>query len=113
MRRQWASALAVGLILGTAIPAWCADAPALLADAGEAPGPFRVSDPGIAGAAGAYRLIDASLDYPAAWRLAQAAPASSTTGGTPGREPEAYEASASELNKQLSTPVTSLWSLSF
>ena len=60
-----------------------------------------------------YRLIDARLHYPASWRLAQAAPASSTSGGTPEREPEAHEASASELNKQLSNPVTSLWSLSF
>ena len=113
MWRQWASGLAVGLILGTAIPAWCEDAPALLADAGEALGPLRLSEPAVDGSAGAYRLIDASLDYPASWRLAQAAPAPGSPGGTPGRGPDAPEASASELNKQLSNPVTSLWSLSF
>ena len=113
MWRAWPCALAVGLVLNTAMPSWGTDAPTLLSNAGEAPGPFRVSDPGVDGSAGAYRLIDTSLDYPAAWRLAQAAPAPGSTGGTPGRESGASEPSASELNKQLSNPVTSLWSLSF
>ena len=113
MWRPWPSALAVGLIIGTAMSSWGADAPTLLANAGEAPGPFRLSEPAVDGAAGAYRLIDASLDAPASWRLAQATPAPGTPGDAPGKEPEASEASASELNKQLGNPVTSLWSLAF
>jgi hypothetical protein len=111
--RAWPCALTVGLVVSTAMPSWGTDAPTLLSNAGEARGPFRVSDPAVDGSAGTYRLIDATLDYPAAWRLAQAAPAPGTAGGAPGREPEVHEASASELNKQLSNPVTSLWSLSF
>ena len=115
MWRDSPCALAVGLVLSTGMPSWAAaDAPTLLANAEETPGSFRVSEPAVDGAAGVSRLMDTHLDYPAAWRLAQAAPAPGTPGaGTPGREPAASEASASELNKQLSNPVTSLWSLAF
>lgn len=47
------------------------------------------------------------------WRSDWHSPGSGAPGGTPGREPEAPEASATELNKQLRNPVTSLWSLTF
>jgi hypothetical protein len=58
--------------------------------------------------------MDTSLEYPAAWRLAQAAPAPGSPGaGPPTSAPDAQGASASELNKQLSNPVTSLWSPAF
>ena len=113
MRRAWPCALAVALTLGNAAPSWGTDAPPLPSNVGEAPDPFRLSDPAVDEPAGAYRLIDANLDYPASWRLAQAVPAPGSAGGTPEREPGAPEPSASELNKQLSNPVTSLWSLSF
>jgi hypothetical protein len=57
--------------------------------------------------------MDTQLDYPAAARLAQATPAPTPAPGATGTEPDAHAASASELNKQLSNPVTSLWSLAF
>ncbi len=62
---------------------------------------------------GTFHLIDPHLDYPAAWRVAQAAGAPSTTAAAPAAQSEGGGASASELNKQLSNPVTSLWSLTF
>ena len=40
-------------------------------------------------------------------------PAPGTPASATGKEPQAQEASASELNKQLTNPVTSLWSLTF
>ena len=61
----------------------------------------------------AYRLMDAHLDYPASWRLAQAAPSPGSSESAEGREGEPHQVSASELNRQLSNPVTSLWSLTF
>ena len=82
---------ALGLMVG-ALPSWAEE------------GPERTET---------YRLIDARLDYPDTWRVAQA---TGTPGSPPGASPSApgaHEASASELNKQLSNPVTSLWSLAF
>jgi hypothetical protein len=75
-------------VLTAAMPTWAdGDAPALLAEAGEAPGPYRVSDPAVDGEAGIYRLMDTQLEYPAAWRLAQAAPAPVSAANTSGKDP--------------------------
>ena len=108
----WRLAAVVAVLLVAAAPSWADDgSPVLLARLGEAPGAEPVSEPAVSREDGAYRLVDARLDYPAAWRVAQAAGASGTAGA-----PSAAEAgapSANELNKQLSNPVTSLWSLSF
>src|SRR5262245_10109413 len=65
------------------------------------------------GEAGAYQLTDTRLEYPASWRVAQAAPASGESETAEGMEDEPHAVSASELNRQLSNPVTSLWSLQF
>src|SRR5262245_25732651 len=73
------------------------------------------------GQGGADGLIDTRIDYPVSWRVAQAAPTPGTSdsaeGGesdsAEGREDEPHRISASELNRQLSNPVTSLWSLQF
>ena len=65
------------------------------------------------GKAGAYQLTDTRLEYPASWRVAQAAPASGESETVEGMEDEPHVVSASELNRQLSNPVTSLWSLQF
>jgi len=72
------------------------------------------------GQGGAAGLVDTRLDYPASWRVAQAAPTPGTSDSAEGesdsaegREDEPHRVSASELNRQLSNPVTSLWSLQF
>src|SRR5262249_51796165 len=69
-------------------------------------------EPPIAGEA-FYRLVDAHVDETAGWRVAQATGSPGPVTGTAGATPGASEPSASELNKQLSNPVTSLWSLTF
>ena len=108
---RWAAAAALGFVV--AMPSAADESPTLPASVGETAGPALVSGPEIDEQAGAYRLMDARLDYPASWRLAQAVPAPGTPASATGKEPQAQEASASELNKQLSNPVTSLWSLAF
>jgi hypothetical protein len=60
-----------------------------------------------------YRLIDTRLEYPASLRIAQAAGTADAHEGVAGKEDRPHEVSASELNKQLSNPVTSLWSFTF
>ena len=107
------------MALAIALPSWADNGGAtVLARAGEAPGVGLAFDPSErseldAGRAAAYRLLDARLAYPAAWRVAQGTGAPGTAATTPVAEPAEAGASASELNKQLSNPVTSLWSLSF
>jgi hypothetical protein len=58
-----------------------------------------------------YLLIDTRLAYPDSWRIAQAAGTPGAHEDVAGKEDRPHEVSASELNKQLSNPVTSLWSL--
>jgi hypothetical protein len=108
----WRLVAAALLVLGSALPSRAQDdAQVPLARAEVAPDGASVA--AIGQEADGYQLIDARLDYPASWRVAQAtgAPGAQATGA--GRAPEANEPSASELNKQLSNPVTSLWSLAF
>jgi hypothetical protein len=52
-----------------------------------------------------------ALHYMPTAQVGQAAGASATPDSRPSAEPEANGVSASELNRQLSNPVTSLWSL--
>src|SRR5262245_2358606 len=99
--RGWPAAAALGLAV--AVPSWTENG--LPASAGLVP-PLS-EEPGP------YHLIDARLDYTPAGHVAQARGSPSAPAGASGAKPDAPEASASELNKQLSNPVTSLWSLSF
>jgi hypothetical protein len=62
---------------------------------------------------GAVDLEDSRIDESVAERFAQAAGAPGREGAASAASPEAKGASARELNKQLSNPVTSLWSLTF
>ena len=57
--------------------------------------------------------MDSRLDYPTTWRVAQATPEPGTPEAVEGVEDQPHQVSASELNRQLSNPVTSLWSLTF
>ena len=70
-------------------------------------------DPAEVSQGGAYRLMDTRLSYPAFGAVAQAASAPGAAAAGAAATPEAPGASASDLNKQLSNPVTSIWSLSF
>src|SRR5262245_47834061 len=84
----------------------------------ETVGSALVSSAGAAGQSGADGLIDTRLDYPASWRVAQAAPTpersdQEVSDSAEGREDEPHRISASELSRQLSNPVTSLWSIQF
>jgi hypothetical protein len=54
---------------------------------------------------------DASLDEPPARQLAQA-PGATATRGAAATEPDAHEESAGDLNRKLTNPVSTLWSLS-
>jgi hypothetical protein len=110
---NWQRAAAAALMLSVATPSGADESWPFLAGVGESPGSAHTSGHGTDGEGGAYRLMDARLDYPASWRVAQAAPATGTQASAPGKEPEGEEGSASELNRQLSNPVTSLWSLTF
>src|SRR5262245_37190012 len=99
--RGWPAAAALGLAV--AVPSWTENG--LPASAGLVP-PLS-EEPGP------YHLIDARLDYTPAGHVAQARGSPSAPAGASGAKPDAPEASASELNKQLANPVTSLWSLQF
>ena len=68
--------------------------------------PTREGAAAIGQEAGGYQLIDARLDYPSSWRVAQATGAPGVPTTDAGKAPGANEPSASELNKQLSNPVT-------
>ena len=104
---------ATALVLAAHMPSSADEPRALLTGLEETAGSALVSASGTHGEAGAYRLIDARLDDPASWRVAQATPAPGAPASATGKAPEGNEQSASELNKQLSNPVTSLWSLAF
>ena len=110
---SWQLAATAALMLSVVMPSAADESWPLLAGVGETGGSALVSAPVTDETVRAYRLMDARLDYPASWRLAQAAPAPGAPASASGPEPQAQESSASELNKQLSNPVTSLWSLAF
>jgi hypothetical protein len=111
--RDWSCAAAAALGLAVYMPSSAGEWPTLLAGLGETSDSTLVSTPGTDTEAGAYRLLDARLDYPVSWRVAQAAPTPGTSESVEGKEAEPHQVSASELNRQLSNPVTSLWSLTF
>ena len=77
------------------------------------PGAGPIDQSAVTEGDGAYRLGDTRLSDPAAWRVAQTTGAPGTAAAGAAVAPEPQGASASELNKQLSNPVTSIWSLSF
>ena len=111
--RDWSCAAAAALGLAVAMPSSADDAQPRLARAGEALGAARLHDAEGDRAADGYHLMDARLDYPVSWRVAQATPTPGTSESVEGKEAEPHQVSASELNRQLSNPVTSLWSLTF
>ena len=123
MRGRLIGAIVVLAAAGALIPAQAAMAQWGRERGGLADGlaSTAVSAPLAEGQAGAYRLMDTSLDFPASWRVAQAAPSPGTSDGgegtesdsAEGREDQPHQVSASELNRQLSNPVTGLWSLQF
>jgi hypothetical protein len=109
--RGWSCAAAAAMLFWVAMPLLAADGQVSLAwavDTASAEGvPMRQIDRN----ADPYRLIDTRLEYQASWRIAQAAGTTDAHEGVAGKEDRPHEVSASELNKQLSNPVTSLWSL--
>jgi hypothetical protein len=72
-----------------------------------------IPGPGVDERSGAYRLMDTGLDSSVPWRVAQATSTPEVSEEAEGREHEPEKVSASELNRQLSNPVTSIWSLQF
>ena len=73
----WQLSVAAAVVLAVCMPSSAGDWPTLLAGLGEASDSTLAFTPGTHTEAGAYRLLDARLEYPASWRVAQAA-------GTPG-----------------------------
>jgi hypothetical protein len=110
---NWRLAATTALLLSVATPLAADESWPFLAGVGEPAGSALVSGPGTDGQGGAYRLMDTRLDYPVSWRVAQATPAPGTSESVEGVEDQPHQVSASELNRQLSNPVTSLWSLTF
>jgi hypothetical protein len=111
--RGWSCAAAAALQFWVATPLLAADGQASLAWAVDTAGAEGAPMPQIDRKADPYRLIDTRLEYPASRRIAQAAGTPDAHEGIAGKEDRPHEVSASELNKQLSNPVTSLWSLTF
>jgi hypothetical protein len=109
----WQLGVAAAVVLAVYMPSSAGEWPTLLAGLGETSESTLASTPGTDTEAGAYRLLDARLDYPVSWRVAQAAPTPGTSESVEGKEAEPHQVSASELSRQLSNPVTSLWSLTF
>ena len=109
---SWQLAAAAVLVLAAHMPSTADDSPSLLAELADTNDSNLVSASGTNGA-GAYHLIDARLGDPVSWRMAQAAPAPGTSESLEGKEDEPHQISASELSRQLTNPVTSLWSLEF
>jgi hypothetical protein len=105
--RVWRWAAAAALVLAVTMPSPADESQTLPAGSEET----VASAAGVDGTRGVYRLMAARLDSPASWRVAQATPGTSDT--AEGKEGEPHQVSASELNRQLSNPVTSLWSLTF
>ena len=63
----WRLAAVAAVLLVAAAPSWADDgSPVLRARVGETPGAELVSEPEVSREDGAYRLVDAHLDYPAA-----------------------------------------------
>jgi hypothetical protein len=108
----WPLVTSALLALLPALPAWAQDGPPAPLDSVEEPSGAK-GVAAISQEAGGYQLIDARLDFPSSWRVAQASGAPGVPATDAGKAPGANEPSASELNKQLSNPVTSLWSLGF
>jgi hypothetical protein len=111
---RWRPAAIAALVLMSAMPSWADDEiPGMRARAGQDSGGELVSQPDVSPDDHPFQLMDTRLDYgtagQATWQMAQATGAPGTTAAPAA----ASEASANELNKQLSNPVTSLWSLSF
>ena len=110
----WRVAAAAALVLVTAIPSGADDdsqemQTRSLLNSGATPA-YHLGVGRLDGVAGPdVTRFDRSVTGPVA--QASGAPAAAAT--PPGAKPEAEGASASELNKQLSNPVTSLWSLTF
>ena len=113
---RWRSAALVALVLMSAMPPWAdGEAPGMLARADQDSGGELVFQPEVSPADRPYQLMDTRLDYRVAGQVTpQIAQATGTPGtAAPAAASGAPGASASELNKQLSNPVTSLWSLTF
>jgi len=109
----WQLSVAAAVVLAVYMPSSAGAWPTLLAGLGETSDFTLASTPGTDTEAGAYRQLDTRLDYPVSWRVAQATPTPVTSESVEGKEGEPHHISASELNRQLSNPVTSLWSLTF
>src|SRR5262245_6204137 len=115
-RSVWGSrqlVAAAALVLAAHMPSAADDSRTLLAGLADTTRSNLESASGINGEPGAYHLVDARLDSPISWRVAQAAPALETSESVEGKEHEPHQVSANELSRQLLNPVTSLWSLQF
>src|SRR5262245_6866605 len=108
---RWAAVAAVWFAVG--MPTSADELRARPIEVAETVASPLVSPPAAEAKSGGYRLMDTRIDYPASWRVAQASPTTGTSESAEGNEDEPHQVSASELNRQLSNPVTSLWSLTF
>ena len=109
----WQVVAAAALLLANVMPSSADESYAARVGFEETVASALVSAPGADGQGGTYRLTDTRLNYPAISRVAQAGPTPGTSESAEGKEDEPHQISSSELNRQLSNPVTSLWSLTF
>ena len=107
----WRFGAVVALVLVTAIPSWPEDGSQdVLTRAVQDAAPLPAYNLGIGKLDGSLP-VDSRVDDLAARPFAQAGGASGKAGATPD-EPEPADESASELNRKLTNPVSTLWSLS-
>src|SRR4029434_2555522 len=93
--RGWSCAAAAALLFWVATPLLAADGQASPAWAVDTAGAEGVPIPQIDRKADPYRLIDTHLEYPASWRIAQAAGTPAAHEGVARKEDRRHAISAS------------------
>ena len=113
VRIGWQVVAAAALLLAAVAPSSAGEWAAVRGGFEETVASAAVSASRTDGQGGAAGLVDTRLDYPASWRVAQAAPTpemsdQEMSDSAEGREDEPHRISASELSRQLSNPVTAM-----
>jgi hypothetical protein len=112
MRRDWRFGAVVALVLTTTIPSWPEDGhKEVVARAMPDDGTLPAYHLGAGKLDGDLGRADGRVDDLARVPFAQAGGVSSAAGARP-VEPEPADESASELNRKLTNPVSTIWSLS-